>query len=105
MSQAPMSKAVLSPAIKASYSTLLLEVLNPNLNECSNLIPYGAIMTILAPAPMALDAPSINTLHGRFSTWQTIPPSLLGENSATKSTRTWPFTAFRGLYRMSKEPS
>ena len=100
-----MSKAVLSPTIKASYWASLLKALNPNLNECSNLIPFGVIMMIPAPAPMALDAPSTNTLHGRFSTWQTIPSSFLGENSVMKSARTWPFIAFRGLYRMSKEPS
>ena len=29
----------------------------------------------------------------------------LAENLATKLARTWPFTAFRGLYRMSKDPS
>ena len=62
-------------------------------------------MTIPASDPMALEAPSINTLHGRLSTWKTIPAPFLGENLATKSAKTWPFTAFCGLYHMSKEPS
>ena len=84
---------------------LVIRALNPNLNECSNLIPSWVMMMILAPAPMALEAPSTNTLHERFSTWQTIFVLFFGENSATKSARTWPFTAFRSLYCMSKEPS
>ena len=62
-------------------------------------------MTIPSPAPIALEAPSTNTFHGRFSTIQIIFLSFLGENSATKSARTCPFIELRGLYRMSKEPN
>ena len=105
MSRAPKSRVVFSLVRRASYSASLLKALNPNLNECSNLIPSEVMMTIPAPAPIALKAPSTNTLHERFFTWQTIPVSFLGENSAMKSARTWPLIAFCGLYRMLKDPS
>ena len=68
-------------------------------------MPSIVIMIIPTPAPIALEAPSTNTFHKRFSTLQIIFPSFLGVNSAMKSARTYPFTKFRGLYLMSKEPS
>ena len=58
---------ILIPTSKASYSSLLLEALNPSLKECSNHTSYGVMMTIPALAPIELDMPSTNTLHGRHS--------------------------------------
>ena len=68
-------------------------------------MPSEVIITIPIPAPIALEASSINTFHERFSTLQIIFPSFLGVNFAMKSARTCPFTELRGLYLMSKEPS
>ena len=62
-------------------------------------------MTIPASAPIALEAPSTNTFHGRFSTLQIIFPSFLRENYAMKSARTCLFTELHGLYLMLKEPN
>lgn len=41
-----------SPTSNASYSTSLFEALKPSTMAYSNIVPYGGIMTMLAPAPL-----------------------------------------------------
>ena len=84
----------LSLARMASYSTSLLEALNPSRIDCSILSPDGVLNYKPMPAPDHLDAPSILRVHqsklsGHVSDWG---------SSAMKSTRTCPFFESLGLY-------
>ncbi|GJX60984.1 putative ribonuclease H-like domain-containing protein [Tanacetum coccineum] len=52
------------PAIRASYSTLLLEVLKLNRRAYVISCPLGSVKISLTPDASMLDAPSVNKVHG-----------------------------------------
>ena len=60
---APTTSASSSPAIMASYSDSLLEVLKPKRTACSILSPVGEVNCRPMPAPDCLEAPSTQRVH------------------------------------------
>ena len=83
-------------AMMASYSNSLLEALKPSFIACSILSPLGNFNCRPMSAPGCRDAPSTLRVHqfelsGHVSGWGI---------STRKSTRTYPFLANLGLYRI-----
>jgi len=60
---APISVARFIPAIRASYSALLLLALNSNLNDCTMRMSPGPSRMMPAPLPFKFEDPSTDKSH------------------------------------------
>ena len=93
---APTSRARSSPAIMASYSDSLLEVLKPRQTACSILSPVGEVNCRPIPAPDCLEALSTQRIYQPFLFEQVLGCGIY----ARKSAKTCPFLESLGLYWM-----
>ena len=91
---APMASANSSPAMMASYSDSLLEVLKPKRTACSILSPVGEVNCRPMSAPDCLEASSTQRAHQPFSFGRILSCGI----SARKSAKTCPFFDSLGLY-------
>ena len=100
---APSSRAIFIPTIRASYSVSLLVALKPHRTTYMILPPCGECKTIPSPDPLMFDDPSTYKTQGLSSCVSTrctssrASFSIWGPKSATKSARTCDLTAVLGL--------